>query len=226
MDTTSRVYSTWQAWADSWDRQQELYLVDRERRFTIMLDIVEAVAGLASRLLDLACGPGSISQRFLRRFPNGESVGVDVGPAMLAIAHGVLGADRRVRLVRADLTRPGWSIMLPNGTYDAVLTSTALHWLSADALHRLYADIAEHVLRTGGIFCNADHAPEQMAPTLEAKITTWLQDRREHLRAQGALTWEDWWKLAAADRTLADLVAERNAHFARSLSVAFTPPAE
>jgi trans-aconitate methyltransferase len=63
----------WQRWTTSWDRQQEGYLPDREQRFTAMPDMVEAVYGSASRVLDLACGPGSITDRVLRRFPRLES---------------------------------------------------------------------------------------------------------------------------------------------------------
>ncbi|ANP49384.1 hypothetical protein J2Z21_006182 [Streptomyces griseochromogenes] len=46
----------WAAWPESWDRQQEWYMPDSEERFTIMLDMVEALAGTDPRVLDLACG--------------------------------------------------------------------------------------------------------------------------------------------------------------------------
>ncbi|MEE3921525.1 hypothetical protein V2I01_34525 [Micromonospora sp. BRA006-A] len=46
------------AWQESWDRQQEAYLPDREHRFAAMLDAVEAVAGdRPPRVLDLAAAP-------------------------------------------------------------------------------------------------------------------------------------------------------------------------
>lgn len=35
----------WQTWQDSWDRQQEWYMPDREERFRVMLDMVEALVG-------------------------------------------------------------------------------------------------------------------------------------------------------------------------------------
>ncbi|HEV7625916.1 MAG TPA: class I SAM-dependent methyltransferase, partial [Streptomyces sp.] len=76
----------WQAWQDSWDRQQECYLPDREERFRVMLDMVEALVGPEARVLDLACGTGSISDRLLRRFPAARSTGVDLDPALLTIA--------------------------------------------------------------------------------------------------------------------------------------------
>lgn len=63
----------WDDWQRSWDRQQEWYLPDREERFRVMLDTVEAHAGRAPRVLDLACGTGSISERLLAACP-GPSV--------------------------------------------------------------------------------------------------------------------------------------------------------
>ncbi len=128
----------WTAWQDSWDRQQEWYMPDREERFRVMLDMVEACVGTAPRVLDLACGTGSITKRLLERFPDATSVGVDLDPALLAIAEGYFAGDGRVRFVRADLTDPGWTGLLPDGPYDAVLTATALHWLRVGPLAALY----------------------------------------------------------------------------------------
>jgi SAM-dependent methyltransferase len=42
-------------------------------------------------VLDLACGPGSISQRLLARFRNAQAIAVDMDPVMLAIGRGTLG---------------------------------------------------------------------------------------------------------------------------------------
>ena len=51
---TTAAAADWQAWQCSWDRQQEWYMPDREERFRIMLDMVEALVGTAPRVLDLA----------------------------------------------------------------------------------------------------------------------------------------------------------------------------
>src|SRR5215468_11140211 len=67
-DTTT-TGTDWTAWQRSWDRQQEWYMPDREERFRIMLDMVEGLVGTAPRVLDLACGTGSITARLLARFP-------------------------------------------------------------------------------------------------------------------------------------------------------------
>ncbi|MET9417521.1 class I SAM-dependent methyltransferase [Streptomyces klenkii] len=115
----------WSAWQDSWDRQQEWYLPDREERFRVMLDMVEAFAGPTPRVLDLACGTGTITARLLDRFPEAESTGVDLDPALLAIARGTFAGDDRVRFVTADLKDPDWTARLPHDRYDAVLTGNS-----------------------------------------------------------------------------------------------------
>ncbi|MEV8094767.1 class I SAM-dependent methyltransferase [Kitasatospora sp. NPDC085879] len=201
--------TTWHDWQRSWDRQQEWYLPDREERFRVMLDLVEATAGPAPHVLDLACGTGSISERLLARLPGAVSVGVDVDPALLAIARGHFADEPRLTLVTADLNDPHWAKRLPDGEpFDAVLTATALHWLTTDALVRLYGDLAQ-VVRPGGLFLNADHMPQPDTPLLNAADAARQRARQERERAEGVLDWAGWWRAAAADPALAEAVAAR-----------------
>ncbi|GAA2747249.1 class I SAM-dependent methyltransferase [Kitasatospora cinereorecta] len=198
----------WNAWQRSWDRQQQWYLPDREERFRVMLDTVEALAGPAPRVLDLACGTGSISERLLARFPGAVSVGVDQDPALLAIARGHFAAEPRLTLVTADLTDPAWADRLPPGPYDAVVTATALHWLRTDDLVRLYGDLAA-LLAPGAVFLNADHAPQAGIELLAAADRVFQERRQARERAEGVLDWKEWWAAAAAEPALAEHVEAR-----------------
>ncbi len=157
----------WQAWQDSWDRQQEWYMPDREERFRVMLDMVEALVGPTPRVLDLACGTGSITDRVLKRFPGATSTGVDLDPALLTIAEGHFAGDGRVTFVTADLKDPDWRSALPHAAFDAVLTATALHWLPSKELAVLYGQLAPLVV-PGGVFMNADHMPDPATPRIDA----------------------------------------------------------
>ncbi|WP_348776317.1 class I SAM-dependent methyltransferase [Micromonospora sp. WMMD712] len=91
------------AWQESWDRQQEGFMPDREERLAAMLDAVEAVVDTDSpRLLDLAGGTGTITLRALARFPRARVTLIDLDPALLALARASLGdpacpAPRRPR---------------------------------------------------------------------------------------------------------------------------------
>lgn len=211
--TAAGVGGDWGAWQESWDRQQEWYMPDREERFRVMLDMVEAVVGPEPRVLDLACGTGSITDRLLRRFPGATSTGVDLDPALLTIARGSFAGDERVRFVTADLKDPGWPALLAPGPgdpgpYDAVLTATALHWLHKEPLTALYGQVAG-LVRDGGVFMNADHMPADDTPLINAAERAHRHAARERAKAEGALDWADWWELAAKDPALAGPTAER-----------------
>jgi SAM-dependent methyltransferase len=212
------------AWQESWDRQQEAFLPDREERFAAMLDTVDAVgtatAGL--RVLDLAGGTGSISLRVHRRFPDAVTTLVDVDPVLLAIARASM--PERATVVAADLRAGNWTAALPHQHYDAALTATALHWLPADRLAELYREVRD-VLRPGGVFVNADHMLDGGLPGLTERLAERARARREARWAAGAvLSWDGWWERAAADPALGPLVAERDAVFGRRGHTESDPP--
>ncbi|MFI9600852.1 class I SAM-dependent methyltransferase [Streptomyces sp. NPDC052043] len=198
----------WAAWQESWDRQQEWYMPDREERFRIMLDMVEALVGTTPRILDLACGTGTITARLLARFPGATSTGVDLDPALLAIARGTFDGDERVSFVTADLKDPDWPAKLPYDSYDAVLTATALHWLHTEPLAALYGQVAE-LVRDGGVFMNADHMIDETTPRINAAERAQRHARMEQAKRAGALDWAEWWQLAAKDPVLAGPTARR-----------------
>jgi SAM-dependent methyltransferase len=85
-------------------------------------------AAVAGAVLDLGCGPGDITIRFVHAFPRCEVHGVDGAAAMLA--HGLRRVEReglggRVRLIEGYL--PGAA--LPRDGYDTVISNSLLHHL-------------------------------------------------------------------------------------------------
>ncbi|MBC9725336.1 trans-aconitate 2-methyltransferase [Streptomyces sp. TRM68367] len=207
-DTTTTATTDWHAWQTSWDRQQEWYMPDREERFRIMLDMVEALVGRAPRVLDLACGTGSVTARLFARFPEATSTGVDLDPALLAIAEGTFVGDDRVTFVTADLKDPDWPAKLPHESYDAVLTATALHWLHSEPLAVLYGQIAG-LVRDGGVFMNADHMIDDATPRINEAERALRHARMDRAKRGGVLDWAEWWQLAAQDPVLAEPTARR-----------------
>ncbi|WP_019926229.1 trans-aconitate 2-methyltransferase [Nocardia sp. BMG111209] len=199
----------WEAWQQSWDRQQELYLPDREERFRVMLDLVEAAAGKSPRVLDLACGTGTLSRRLFARLPEASSVAVDRDPTLLAIARGSFGGDPRLEFVVTDLEEPGWAADLPPRLFDAVLTATATHWMPPHRLDRLYRDLLP-LLRPGGILLNADHMPDPHTPRLNALDEIVQRAHQERSAADGARDWEQWWaEVAEAPELAREYAASR-----------------
>jgi trans-aconitate methyltransferase len=211
------------AWQESWDRQQEAYLPDREHRLAAVLDVVDAVTGGAPpRVLDLAGGTGSISLRALARFPGAEVTLLDLDPVLLAIATASLGD--RASIVTADLNRPEWTSAPPHTGYDAILTATALHWLTPDRLRTLYRE-ANGILRPGGVLVNADHMPDDGLPGLTERLVARADAERDARYAAGAvLSWRDWWDRLAGDETLGPLLEQRRAVYPDGHHVEWLPP--
>lgn len=205
-------------WIARWDRQQEVYLADREDRFTALIDAVEAAAGRPDPLvLDLGCGPGSLAVRLLARLPRATVVAVDADPVTLSLGRAANADLPGLRFLEADLRSSGWEASLgldPGRQVDAVVSTTALHWLSVAELRRLYQVLAS-LLRPGGLFLDGDHLrlDETENPVL-ARVDRVLEEREDRRRfpdghGGGAEDWRQWWRAVAADPALADTVAAR-----------------
>ena len=137
---------------------------DREDRFTVLIDAVEAGAGRDDPLvLDLGCGPGSLAVRLLNRMPAARVVAVDSDPLLLALGRAAHGGLAGLRLADQDLRQPGWADRLGlERAVDAAVSTTALHWLDAAQLRAMYAELVT-VLRPGGLMLDGDHLKEDPA---------------------------------------------------------------
>jgi SAM-dependent methyltransferase len=203
----------WGDWLRRWDAQQSLYLPDREDRFTVMLDVLEVTIDRPMIALDLACGPGSISQRLLHRFPDTEVLALDTDPVLLAIGQGVLGTrDGHLTWIKDDLTDPSWANRLVERLggrlLDAVLSSTALHWVSPGVLADVYRALGG-MMRSGGVFLNADHMDYPPHLDVIGGAARKLREQRRTAARPGAEDWETWWRAIQAEPGFAEVLAER-----------------
>ncbi|WP_417309074.1 class I SAM-dependent methyltransferase [Devosia sp.] len=191
-----------------WDAQQTAYIKHRDQRFDAMAETVARLCGESPRILDLACGPGSTSVAILNRLPMAKIVAVDKDPALLAIARDVFANTPNVEVLECDLETSDWPAGT-EGAFDAVISSTALHWLSPDALARLYFALADR-LRVGGVFLNADHLLYgRDQPTLAALAKQDDESNQSEAFGSGTDTWDGWWDLVAANPRYAEAAAQR-----------------
>ena len=206
----------WREWLRRWDAQQTGYTPDREGRFAAMFNVLDVLLPDSFVVLDLASGPGSISERLLARFPAARAIALDVDPVLLAIGQGALGTvDGRLRWVDADLAAADWVERLGESQLDAVLSTTALHWLGPDVLVEVYRALGR-LVRPGGVVMNGDNmafGPDLPAfrQLAEASHSEWSD---EAFAARGIETWEKLWDDMGRDEALAPLVAERERRFA------------
>jgi SAM-dependent methyltransferase/ribosomal protein S18 acetylase RimI-like enzyme len=201
----------WWGWRNLWAVQQTTYMPFWEERFSVMLDAVADVLGEPGLVIDLCCGLGSLAERVLARFPSTHVVAVDVDPVLLAIGRSTLGdASGRLRWVNADLTDPRWADELDVSVADAVLSTTALHWLPAADLVRLYQQLAQ-LIRPGGIFENGDHMnpPPRLSTVRRLFDTTADRWYASGMTTSGGEDWTAWWQRIEAHPGMAELLSER-----------------
>ena len=195
-------------WLTRWDRMQERYLVARDERFSMMAHLVLATCGAATQddsplILDLGCGTGSVMAALLEAIPGSRAIGVDMDPTLLKLAEERLASyGERAQVIWADLRQSGWESFLSpleraGVGVDAVVSATALHWLSPEQLAALYTQIA-NLLQPGGIFLSADHVASDN-PRIQQ---SWEQHRAQVLATASSTageTWDDFWSAYLAE---------------------------
>ena len=83
-------------------------------------------------------------------FPETEVYGIDFDPVLLPLAQQRLRPyQTRARLILADLRSEDWRAQVP-ASVDAVISATALHWLTEVQLANLYRQLSA-LLRSGGL---------------------------------------------------------------------------
>lgn len=159
-------------------------------------------------MIDLGCGPGSLSARLVERLPEAEVVCVDADPLLLGLGR---AAYPHLRFVAADLRTGGWTKALGlERQVDAAVSTTALHWISEQDIKAVYAEVAT-VLRPGGLLLNGDHMDtEEVTPALSRLEYAVHERQAERLfGAERPEGWRAWWDAIEADAAFADLNRER-----------------
>lgn len=115
------------------------------------------------RILDLGTGDGRLLALILSVRPDANGVALDGSEPMIEAANLRFKGDGRVRVVTHDMVQP-----LPDlGTFDAVVSSFAIHHLEDDRKRELYAEVFG-MLEPGGVFCNLEHVSSP-TPELHAR---------------------------------------------------------
>jgi cyclopropane fatty-acyl-phospholipid synthase-like methyltransferase len=114
--------------------------------------LLEFVPESAERILDLGTGDGRLLALVKSAHPGATAVAIDFSPAMLDAAGKRFAGDHLVEIMPHNLEDA-----LPQlGTFDAVVSSFAIHHLTHERKRSLYAEIYAR-LNPGGVFCNLEH---------------------------------------------------------------------
>jgi ubiquinone/menaquinone biosynthesis C-methylase UbiE len=116
-------------------------------------ELLECLPERVSRVLDLGSGGGRLLGLVKLARPEAEAVAVDFSDTMLRELRERFVGDRTVTVVAHDLDQP-----LPSslGSFDAVVSSFAIHHVSHARKRTLYAEVF-NLLTPRGAFCNLEH---------------------------------------------------------------------
>jgi len=176
----------WQLFSDPWDQMQRKHNPFRDEQIEAILSGVGIAEVEIHTVLDLGCGPGILGRRIHSKRPHIEYYGVDGDPLMLAAMQHLLPGPH-VHPLLVDLKSHGWLLGYPN-TFDAVVSLTALHWLTKLQLEQLYRAMLA-VLKPGGKLVIGDpYLPESSSDRTEL-----LDLQEQHLSSQTGMTWDEFW---------------------------------
>jgi ubiquinone/menaquinone biosynthesis C-methylase UbiE len=154
--------------AEAYQRRIEDIIARGEARGrTRVIELARARPGM--RILDLACGPGSLSRRLAAQVaPDGELVGVDLAPGMIELARSTGIPNARFEVM--DIER----LEFADATFDAAVCGHGLQF--APDVSRALRE-ARRVLKAGG--CLAASVPisavkDSVWSLLDGVIDRWL----------------------------------------------------
>lgn len=114
--------------------------------------LLDHVPKTVKRILDLGTGNGRLMALLKIDRTQAQGIAIDFSPTMLEAAKTTFADHPSVQVIAHNLDHP-----LPDlGTFDAVVSSFAIHHLLDERKRALYAEIFDR-LEPGGIFCNLEH---------------------------------------------------------------------
>lgn len=142
---------------NQWPTQQHAldYLARADRiphRTEGEAELLRQVPTTVRRILDLGTGDGRLLSLLKIDRPDAKSVALDFSPTMLEAVRDRFAQDATVQVLDHNLDDP-----LPDlGTFDAIVSSFAIHHVTHERKRSLYQEIFEK-LDSGGVFCNLEH---------------------------------------------------------------------
>src|SRR2546430_154932 len=134
----------------------------REMQTAMVLRMIPQPLDAPIRVLDLGAGYGALAVAVLRDRPKATALCLDASAEMLKLGRERNALGHRIEFVQASLETPDW-LNSVNGSFDAVISSRALHHFTTNQRRRFMFKEIFGIVRAGGCFINADNvrAPTQ-----------------------------------------------------------------
>lgn len=127
--------------AQTYDRGAGLHRHVAARLVEMMPD---AAAGVPSRILEVGCGTGVLTEQVRSRYQDAAMCLVDVAEGMIACVRERWGADSRMEFVTGDVRE-----FVSPFRFDLIVSSSALHW--AQPLDRTLTTLAGFLTEEGAL---------------------------------------------------------------------------
>ncbi len=185
-----------------WERMQTVHNPYRNKQ----IETIYHVSGVDSipnaQVLDLGCGPGSLAKCFLKKEEDVEFTAIDIDPFLLAIFENTIVSGSSVAILRKDIRDGSWFRQY-EGSFDAVISLTSLHWLSQNNQKILYRRIYS-VLKDGGVFANGDpYLPTDK--TVRSRLALLQKEKAKTVMGE---TWDEYWESIYSEYHIKDLLDE------------------
>lgn len=130
--------------------------------------LLECLPSQVTRVLDLGSGDGRLLHIVRLARPNVSAIAADFSPAMLSRLRQRFASDPSVQIVTHDM-----DAHLPRsfGTFDAVVSSFAIHHLTHPRKRALFEEVFE-LLNPGGVFLNLEHVASPTPALHERFLST------------------------------------------------------
>ncbi len=115
--------------------------------------LLECLPTAPTRVLDLGCGDGRLVDLVRGARPGTAAVAIDFSEEMLRRVRARFAGDSSVTILAHDMNHP---LPATLGTFDAVVSSFAIHHLPHERKRALYEEV-HRLLTPAGVFCNLEH---------------------------------------------------------------------
>jgi SAM-dependent methyltransferase len=150
-DVTDRLVNLWNTPAHALAYLQRADTIPHRAEGEATL--LECLPDLLPRVLDLGSGDGRLLALVKLARPSCQAVATDFAETMLTRLHARFASDAAVAIVQHDLND---SLPETWGTFDAIVSSFAIHHVIDDRKRTLYAEVFQR-LAPGGAFLNLEH---------------------------------------------------------------------
>lgn len=129
-----------------------------------------------AKILDVGCGPGSITAGFGALVPQGSVLGIDISQDVIAGAHDALSdSTRNVKFEVADLLA---GLPYPDDCFDIVFSSQLFPHLASNDMKLAALREMKRVLAPGGILATRDAAELHFYPRKHGLDRLWTGNTR------------------------------------------------